>query len=147
MADLKPLIRLHQFTVDEKQKAVAVLYREAEKIEERKALLQKQIEDERVLAESQNDYEMIQAYGLFVDNARVKIDHLNEALAEINTRIEAAQDELREAFSEMKKVQIIQRNRELEERAERDQKESLAMDEVALQGFVRKQGDGQEDNT
>lgn len=138
MADLDPLIRLRKFTVDEKQKIVAALYREAEKVEEAKAHLQKQIEDERVLAEEKNDFETVKAYGLFVDNARHKIDDFNDFLAEINAKIELAQDDLREAFSELKKVEIIQRNRELEARAEETRRENIGLDEIAGEVFRRR---------
>lgn len=139
MADLGALIRLHKFNLDEKQKMVAILYRAAEQIEEKIKTVRQQIESERDLAENSGDFETIKAYGLFVDNAHVKIDMLNEELAAVNEKIETAQEELREVFSEMKKIEIIQRNRDLEEKAARNKKENHMLDEVAIQGFVKKQ--------
>ena len=43
----------------------------------------------------------------------------------------------RAAFAELKKVQITQRNREAEERAEEQAKEDRELDEIALEGYRR----------
>ena len=39
MADLKPLIRFRKHTVDEKQRALAALYREQENVEKQKQVV------------------------------------------------------------------------------------------------------------
>ena len=51
MADLDPLIRLRKHIVDEKQKILSTLYREAENLENKKKAMLDQVEHERKLVE------------------------------------------------------------------------------------------------
>lgn len=141
MADLKALIRYRRHIVDEKQKIVAQLYREAEEVEQRKQNILDQIDKERKQAEDMNAPFVMTYYGLFVDGARKKIKGLDRALAKIDKRIEKAQDALREAFAELKKVEITQRRREEEEAAEELKKENRVLDDIGLQGYLRNQDD------
>jgi flagellar export protein FliJ len=54
-------------------------------------------------------------------------------------RIVRAQDEMREAFSEQKKAEIIQEQRDKEEAEEIARKENTNLDEIGIEGFRRKE--------
>jgi flagellar FliJ protein len=139
MADLDPLIRLRRHGVEEKQKILSALYREAEQIERQIKALKDQLDRERAIAMADGSPESSADYGRYANNVRKKVDRLNENLKKMETRVAAAQEEVRIAFSEQKKVQIIQRNRQDEERKEREEKESDALDDIAIDGFRRKE--------
>ena len=59
MADLASLIRLRKHTVDQKQKFLAELYRQAEALENKKAGYKDKLQNERALLEEQ---EMLEAF-------------------------------------------------------------------------------------
>ena len=138
MADLHALIRLRQFEVDEKQKVLAALYREAEAVEVRKAALIQKINDERQIIEETNDFDMAKSFLLFVDRAREQIASFDVKLAEINGRVAMAQELMREAYGELKKIEIIQRNRDEAERKAENARDSAIMDEIGIEGHRRK---------
>jgi len=138
MANLKPLIKLRKFQVEEKQKILAALLREVEKFEGHKRQLLVQIKEERKTAEDSNDYETLASYRMYAQNARLKIQYYDLEINKYNMLISKAQEDMREAFSEQKKIEIIQENRELEEEREENRKDSSRMDEVGLESYIRK---------
>jgi flagellar export protein FliJ len=137
MADLEPLIRLRKHTVDEKQKYLASILREAERVEAEKKDIQDKMAHEQKLAKESDHAESVAFLGNFLQASRNRIDKLNRYLGELNTRIEAAQEDMRAAFAEMKKIEIIHRNREKAERAEEEKKQSDLLDEIAIDGYRR----------
>lgn len=139
MANLKPLIKLRKFQVEEKQKILAALLREVEKIETAKSNLLMQIKEERKLAEESEDYETQAAYRLYAERAREQVRLYDGEIGKYNMFIQKAQDDMREAFAEQKKIEIIQAQREAEEEAEENRKDSARMDEVGLVGYIRKE--------
>jgi flagellar FliJ protein len=137
MANLLSLIRLRKHTVEEKQKILSALYREAEIMQNRKKALEDQLEQEKELATTNNDAGAY--YGLFAENMRKKIALVDDALAKVNSRIEIAREDVRAAFAEQKKVEIIQARRDEEEEKEIADKESDMLDEIGIDGFRRNQ--------
>lgn len=138
MADLDPLIRLRKHAVEEKQRVVAQLYREVENLERQKKIVQDQMAHEKKLAEEMQRPEAITYYGRYAEGARKKIAAFQAAIKKIESRIEAAQEEMRTAFADMKKIQITQSNREKREGKERQKKEDAQLDEIALDQYRRK---------
>lgn len=136
MADLLSLIRLRKHTVEEKQKVLSALYREAEMFQLKKQQMEDQLAQERETAKTNTDAAAY--YGLYAENMRKKIDKIDEAIQRLNKRIEAAQEDVRAAFAEQKKIEIIQRNRDEEEEKERADKEVQLIDDIAIDGFRRK---------
>lgn len=143
MADLKPLIRYRKHIVDEKQKFVAQLMREAEKLDQQKKVVEDQIQREIDLAASLATAEAQEYLGKYLQGARRKVKALEGSIAKMNARISAAQEDMRAAFAEMKKVDIIQQRRDDREGAEQKRKEDQALDEVALDGFRRREDENQ----
>lgn len=139
MADLDPLIRLRRYAVEEKQKLLADLFREAEALEGRKASLRSQMERERSLAEEKDELDTYSAYILFAERVRREISDIEDSLDILDTKIATAQEAMREAFADMKKAEIIQRTRKEEERAAAERKESSVLDDIGLEGFRRKE--------
>ena len=137
MANLNPLIRLRKYRVEEKQKALAELFREAERFEIVINNMLENLANERAMAEEKNDFETTTAFTLYAERVRDQVEFLRMGLEKINARIVVAQDSMREAFGELKKIEIIQENREAEEEKEAGRREGKLMDEIGLQGFMR----------
>lgn len=139
MADLKPLIRHRKHIVDQKQKFLAELYRQAEELQEKKEALQEQIDGEIRLAEKMNDAQTQTYLGHYLEGARHKMQDIDDSIEQMNVRIEAAREEVRLAFADMKKIEITQRQREEREEEELRKKEDKELDEIGLDVYRRRQ--------
>ncbi len=138
MANLKSLIKLRRHNVDEKQKALGELYRQVEMIEQNKQILIERLQEERAVLDKNGTLEMYAYFGRFSQNIQRSLERMNIEKQKIEARITVAQEDLREAFANMKRVEIVQREREAEEKKEQDAKEGREMDEIGLDGFRRR---------
>lgn len=139
MADLESLIRLRRHTVEEKQKILADIYREVEICEHQKMELNERLERERAALDENLDLETREFYGRFEGVIREKIDNIDAELKSLETRLELAQEEVRSAFADMKRVEIVNDRRTEEERLALIAKETAELDEIGLEGFRRKE--------
>lgn len=144
MADLDPLIRYRKYGVDEKRRFLARLYEEAEKLEAAKQEAEDNIEKERRLAEELGSAEALSALGRYTEAMRRKIKKIDESIAKMENRIAAAQEDMRNAFAEMKKVEITQRGRKERAQNEERQKEDNELDEIAIENYRRRNEDQEE---
>lgn len=132
MADLKPLIKLRKFRVEEMQKTLAELYRQAEAIETRKQTYLMALDHERQAIDHSMDVTEISLFHAYADRVRKIVTELDDDLYILNARIDVAREEMREAFAEMKKIDMVQEQRDIETRKARDKKESEILDEVGI---------------
>ena len=137
MADLEPLIKYRKHAVDEKRRFLAQLYREAEQVERQKEAVQKQMEREIESAKDMGTTEAAAFLNKYLEGARRKIKALDGALKKMDVRIAAAQEDMRGVFAEMKKVEIIQRNREERAAAEQKKKDDQELDDIAIEQHRR----------
>ncbi len=137
MANLLSLIKLRKHNVDEKQKVLAQLYREVETIERSKNTLIERLRNERSVLDKHGTIEMYAYFGRFSQNIHRMIERLNLERQKLETRISIAQDDVREAFANMKRIQIVQREREKAERKKADAKEVREFDEIGIDAFRR----------
>lgn len=141
MADLDPLIRVRKHAVEQKQKFLAELYRQSEELASQKINLEQQMAEEQRRVVEMNQVEMLSYFGAYVEAVKARIIDIEDAQKKLNARIEVARDDMREAFAELKKIEIIHDKRLAEEQAALDKKEAALLDEVALDGFRRKQAE------
>lgn len=139
MADLKPLIRVRKHAVEQKQKFLAELYRQAEQLQSEKDKYLLQLKTERVAIEGTDSVETLGDYARFEKAVRMRVGQIDVAVAKLETRINIAREDMREAFSELKKIEITQRRREEEAQAEIDKKQAQELDEIGIEGFRRKE--------
>ena len=139
MANLLSLIKLRRHNVDEKQKVLAELYRQVEMIEQNKQILIDRLREEREVLDKTQTLEMYAYFGRFSQNIHRSLERMNEEKRKLETRIQIAQDDVREAFANMKRIEIVQSEREKAERKEQDDKDTREMDEIGLDGFRRKE--------
>jgi flagellar FliJ protein len=138
MADLDPLIRVRKHTVEQKQKFLADLYRQSEQMAAQKKKLEDDVVLERKKMEEMNSVEMMTYFSNYLKAVKQKIAGIDEGMRKLDGRIEVAREAMREAFAELKKIEITQERREAEEEAALDKKESDLMDDIAIEGFRRK---------
>ncbi len=141
MADLNPLIRVRKHVVEQKQKFLAELYRQAEELENQKTTLLDTLAEERKKVDEMG-VEMLSYFGPYSEAVKDRVTDIDDAAGKLETRISIAQDDMREAFSELKKIEITQGRREAEEQAGIDKKESDELDSIAIEGYRRKMEEG-----
>lgn len=137
MADLDSLIRLRRHRVEEKQKILAEIFRHVEAIEYRKKELLSRLEKERKALDENLNIETRAYYGRFEGVIRGNIERMNAELKKLEVRVQIAQDEVREAFADMKRIEIVNDRRKEEEAREINKKESTELDEIGIEGFRR----------
>ena len=139
MADLDPLVRYRKHGVDEKRRALAELYRQAEELNQQKNAIEEEVAEETRISEEQATVESAAYLGRYLQGAQLRIDALTKSIQEMEVRIAIAQEDMRSAFAEMKKVEITQRNRDAREQAEEKRKEEQELDDIAIENYRRRQ--------
>lgn len=139
MANLKSLIRLRRHTVDQKQKFLAELYRQAEELEAKRKSYEEKLSKERALLEEQEMLEALAWFGRFAEGVKTQIDLINKDISNLEQRIEIARADLRNAFSELKKIEITDERRREAEKKEEQRKETKELDEIGIDTHRRKQ--------
>jgi len=139
-ADLNPLIRVQKHALEQKQKFLAELYRQAEEYENQKTNMLETLEKERASL-SDMGVEMLSYFGPYEASVDARVKEIDEALLTLNTRIDMAREDMRAAFAEVKKIEMTQEERDAEEQRGIDKKQSSELDEIGLEVFRRKQGE------
>jgi flagellar FliJ protein len=137
MADLNPLIRVRKHAVEQKQKFLAGLYREAETLAAKKKAFQDEMERERLALDHLESVEAVTQYGRYAEGVRGKIRDIDEAAGKLEVRITIAQEDMRDAFAELKNIEIPQARRDEEAADEIAKKESDELDAIGIEGFRR----------
>jgi flagellar protein FliJ len=136
MADLNPLIRLHKHELDEKRRVLGELYGDLALLERDRRELERQFDKEKEAVAQTGDIHF--TFSGYVDSVRKKREAFDKAEAVLEKNIEAAKHDLMETFSELKKYEMTQAERERLAEEERRFKEDQAMDAIGLEGFRRK---------
>ncbi|MBL6945273.1 MAG: flagellar FliJ family protein [Rhodospirillales bacterium] len=137
--DIHSLIRLHDWEVDEKRRALGELLGAVAALEARARKL-----EEDLVAEQKAARETPSEAGMYYGNyAEVCIQRRAEfvqAIAEVEKQILEAQEILAEAYRELKKYEVVQANRDAAELAELARREQMWLDELGIQKFFKDKG-------
>jgi len=140
-ANIKNLIRLHEWNVDEKRRKLGELLRLQGELEDQiKALEADLIKQQKVAAADPTLAGL--TYGNFAKQVIERRDNLQDSIQQMEMVIGHAQDELSEAYQELKKYEIVDRNRQRRYELEQGRREQIMLDEVALNQHRRKQARG-----
>ncbi|MBU6474701.1 MAG: hypothetical protein KGL10_09275 [Alphaproteobacteria bacterium] len=137
MADLSTLIRLHKHELDEKRQALAALYAAAAELERRRRELDRSFEREKEMALGSGDVNY--TFAGYAQKVRQQQAETDAQKAALERQIEAAKDSMMETFSELKKYEMTQAERDRLEAEERALKETRELDEIGLESFRRKE--------
>lgn len=136
MADLSTLIRLHKHELDEKRTALAALYAAIAEAEKQERELDRAFQREKEAAGGAENVHY--TFAAFVEKMKLQKKTLALYKQEMEKKIEEAKESMMETFSELKKYEMTQAERDRLAAEERALKESKMMDEIGLEGFRRK---------
>lgn len=140
MRSRESLIRLNRFHVDEKRRNVAEIEAMMADFKRKQAELEQQIEAEqqRSGVTDVNHY----AYPTFAKAAIDRRDNLGASLAALEQQLDAAKDELSEAYAELKKYELLHEKEENLQRQEEAAHEQSELDEIGLNMYRRDPASG-----
>ena len=136
MKSLKTLVRARQRLLDEKRRALGELEMQADRlIEARRALADEQCrEAENIRTGGGVGY----GFGSYLAGVQMRDAALQEGIRQLEPRIEAARDEIAEAFAEIKRFELIEAAQIERARRAAAKREQDELDELGLNVFRRK---------
>jgi len=141
MSGLANLVRVHQWILDEKRQSLAGLQQLFDRMSDDLEIMEEQLGAEREAAGKTLDGAL--AFQTFIPAALERRDKLRRSIANLEEEIEAARDEVGEAFQELKKYQSaqgLQLRQESEQRRRRDQ---ATLDEMGVGLYRRNRAAGE----
>lgn len=137
MSSLTSVIRLHKWQLDEKRRALAELQNLHDRLLSELDRLREEIHHEQETART--DQSVAFGYASFARAALDRGRRLQQSIAQVETQITVATDEMAEAFQELKRYELAEEERLRREREKLRRKEEAMLDETALVGFRRRQ--------
>lgn len=135
---LKSLIRLGKWTVDEKRRILGELHaREEEVIAGIEAMDAQLAAEQAVAAEDATGAGF--TFGGFYDRHLQRREAMLRQLENLRHEIEAARDDLAEAYRALKTYETAEKQRLLREREEEARKDQAVLDEIGLNLHRRRQ--------
>lgn len=138
MSGLDSLIRLHRWKLEEKRRLLAELEALMDDLRTRANDLEVEILNEQKAAADSEEAGF--AYGAYAAEAIHRREILAQSASELEEKIEAARDDVKEAFQEAKKYEIALERKLERERIVTARRERIVEDDVALDMFRRKPG-------
>jgi len=137
MADLSSLIRLHQYDLDEKQRVLAELYGQQKVLEDQKQALQDKVLAEQKIIEEQGGAVHYTLAG-FIQSVKQQTLKIEYQIQMIDQDVVVAKEALMDVFAELKKYEMTQAERDRIEFKQQKARETMELDEIALDVFRRK---------
>ncbi|MGB0747828.1 MAG: flagellar FliJ family protein [Magnetospiraceae bacterium] len=135
-SNLKALIRLHEWRVDEAQRILGAVAKDLATLESAVETLDGQVAQERQIAEADPDGAG-RDYPAYAEMMRHRRHLLQTEITAQAEKVAAARDALRTAFQELKTYQVAQQNRDDKAQSERDKAEQAFLDELGQQRHQR----------
>lgn len=136
--DIKTLIRLKKFTVDEERRKLGELLGHEAELTRREQALEAGVKREQELATADPTGIAAQSYGIFAESVVRDRARMKDARSKLEAAITRQQDVVAEAYREFKTVEILQQNRDRRAALERARKDQIAMDEIAANNHRRR---------
>ncbi len=136
MADLTGLIRLRRHELDEKRRELGELNAKVEALHQRRRDILAKLEKEKNLAAV--DINAAQGFGQYLNGALNTCRDLDAEIERVMVDVDKATDVVREAFMEVKKLELTQENREKEAEDLMAKLETAELDEAGLNAHRRR---------
>ena len=136
-ANMKNLIRLHEWNVDEKRRKLGELLRLQGELEDQIKQLEEDLVKQQAAAAADPTLAGI-TYGVFAQQVIERRENLQDSINQMEIVIGYAQDELSEAYQELKKYETVDRNRQRRYEMEQNRREQIQLDEIAMNQHRRK---------
>ena len=134
---LETLIRLNEWSVDQKRRKLSEILRLIYGFESELTKLEIDLKNEQVTAaHSPNEAGFL--YGYYADAVINRREIIKLSSQQLEKDADVAREELSLAYRELKKFETALESRQKQERNATARKEQIALDEVGLQIFVKK---------
>ncbi len=137
MKTFDQLIRLHHHRLTERQKALVALEARAAQLRQEADALEAQALIEEAKADASELGTL--GWGAYLTRVRGERERLHEAGAELTDRIVEARATLREAFEELKRIEILKEQKLAAAEAEAKRKDQAILDDVAISQHRRRE--------
>ena len=136
-ANIKSLIRLHEWNVDEKRRKLGELLRlQADLEDQLKRLDEEHVREQKAARDDPTGAGI--TYPNYAQHVRQRRENLQDSIAQMETVIGYARDELSDAYQELKKYETVEQNRQRRYELEQARRDQILLDEVALNQHRRK---------
>lgn len=143
MSSLESLVRVHQWILDEKRQRLLGLQQLLERMTGDLEVLEEKIVAEKEAAKRTIDGALaFQTLIPAAEERRVKLSH---SIANLEREVEAARDEVGEAFQELRKFATAQESQQRQEHERRRRRDLVPLDEMGVGLYRRGRAVG--DNT
>jgi flagellar FliJ protein len=133
---LETLIKLNKRKLDELRRNLADLENQKTQLLSVSAKLSEELA--RELDQAYRQPEMSGFYGDFAKRIRKRQDGISREVADLNTRITKAMEEIQDGYGELKKYEIMRERVIVREREAADRREVKILDEIAALQHIRK---------
>ena len=135
---LKSVIRLNEWKVDQKRRELGERLSQVAALEDGLEALEAELIQEQSTAQD-SPHEAGLFYGTYANGVINRRDQFKEKIIKMEEQVVAARDALSDAYRELKKFEIINKQREIREAEELEKKQQQQLDELGLQNHSRKQ--------
>ncbi len=136
--DLNTLIRLNEWTVDERRRELGDVLASLAELESGLHRLREELASEQGVVQASPE-EAGFFYGNYAQAVIERRHRLNTGVARMEEEVAQARDKLNEAYRELKKFEVAQDLRDTHEARELARKEQIDLDEMGLQAYRLKQ--------
>ncbi|NQW00059.1 MAG: flagellar FliJ family protein [Rhodospirillales bacterium] len=134
---LKSMIRLNEWKVDQKRRVLGEKLSEIGALEDGLVALEDELLREQSTAQ-QSPHEAGLFYGAYANGVINRRDRFKTDIENMEEQIVAAREDLNVAYRELKKFEIIHKQREKREREELDKKQQQQLEELGLDNHRRR---------
>lgn len=138
---LNTLIKLQRRELDDLRRKLSVLERQREALVMLSSQLIEELEREIELAIATAD--MGSFFGNYAERIQQRQEQIRQEVLKINKEMAKISAEIAIKFGDLKKYEIARDQRIAAAKAEENRKETMMLDEIAMQQFVRKGGQGE----
>lgn len=132
--DLNTLIRLNEWTVDERRRELGDVLASLAELESGLQRLREELAREQGVVQASPE-EAGFFYGNYAQAVIERRHRLNAGISRMEEEVAQARDKLNEAYRELKKFEIAQDLRDTHETQELARKEQIDLDELGLQAY------------
>jgi flagellar FliJ protein len=137
MKSIETLIKINKQALDEKRQELVELESQKEQLIQWQDKMKQEMDKESEFV-SKNP-EMSFTFGFYRELIKGRQANLKIALEDINTQIDSITEEITEIFGEMKKYEIVEQQKLRKILKEQKYKETKALDEIALNNYLKEQ--------
>jgi len=134
---LKTLIKASETALNERRLELVALQEEESEIISMQHQLAEELEEQRKIVSENPDFGV--SYDAYYKSNVTRRATLDEYLIEARQKIAAKEDEVAEAYRELKKYEITLERKQEEQRQEQERKDQATADDQSAQRFLRDQ--------